>query len=111
MPEVKVLKVFEECADCGESKTITQLACEPLMEKAQMEPDAPVSMRKEPITLLPPQQVTLTMPLMVVHWDVCAGCGRQRCVRVETMDAPVTMQPGKGAGPGKGSGGLFGRGN
>jgi len=98
MPEAKLLKSFS-CPNCGESKTVTEEACDKLIEEGRLPVGTPSSLRKAITPLISPQTATLTVPVIIVHYDICSKCGVEYSPRVETMDAPIQMAPIKGNTP------------
>ncbi len=114
MPEAKLIREFK-CPKCSSwwsrffrwllrkplEGTVTGLALQPLMEKGKVPKDTSYALRRELVPLLQPPQVTLTSPVLVVSWDICAKCGTLHPVRAEVVEAPITMQPagGKGGSP------------
>jgi len=105
MPEVKLLKEFK-CPHCGEGETITGLALAEIIKRGLCKEGTPYSMQKVIVPLIDPGIAQLTVPVMIVHQDVCANCGTPYCIRVEAMDAPITMVQGPKGGlpPGFGRG-------
>ena len=96
MPESKLIREFK--CSCGESETVTGIAVQEQIDKGKIPPGTPYALRREAIPLLQPAQVALTVPVIIVSWDICAKCGTLYPTRVETQDAPVQMRPAPGFG-------------
>jgi len=107
MAETKILKVFA-CYNCGETETITGIAVQDLIQRGYLEPGTPYALRREVTPLIEPKSAAFTVPVIIVSWDICAKCGTLYPTKVETMDAPIRVMPGKMPGfdlpPGFGKG-------
>ena len=113
MPETKLIREFK-CTKCGGEETVAGIAVQEQIDKGKIPPGTPYALRREAIPLLQPAQVALTVPVIIVSWDICAKCGTLYPTRVEIQDAPVQMRPAPGFGFGGNTGGPlppgFGRG-
>lgn len=98
--EIKWPIDFPKCPNCGCEMTVTWLACRELIEKGIIKEGEFVSQRKLITPLVGAASVTLTMPALVTHYDICAKCGLDYCTRAEKAELPVTTQ--KLPGPGRG---------
>ncbi len=89
-----IIKDFPECPDCGSTETVSNEATKEAREKGKLPADAFSHLEVTLIPLEQPMMAGVTVPTILVHWDVCLGCGRRRCTRAEIIQAPVVAQPG-----------------
>lgn len=92
---------FNECPDCGSTERVTELAMQEMEAEKGIKRENPfVSMEKAGIPLASPLKIVgVTVPILVCHYDVCAGCGLRRCVRAEIIDAPMKFATPQQQGP------------
>jgi hypothetical protein len=64
-----------------------------MREKGKIAKDAFTHLEVMAVPLEQPAMAGVTVPTIIVHYDVCAGCGRRRCTRAEVIQAAVTMTP------------------
>lgn len=89
---------FDHCPAC-------RLGCE---GETKIPEGTFVSLEKVITPLVEPHKITgLTVPALIVHYDVCAACGTRYCTRVEKQNIPIQFQPIPGRQPPGGQG--FGR--
>lgn len=86
---------YEKCPICGCKKTVTQIACEPLKREGKLKKDDFVSLEKVVTPLLQPG-LAPTVPAVLVHYDVCAGCGFRYCTKAERIQGVVQVEMPKG---------------
>ncbi len=96
MTEPKIIKDFPNCPNCGSSETVAQLGTASLKALGKIPQEAFVSLRQAIIPLEQPQLAGVMISCIVTYFDVCAGCGRERCTRSEIIKAPVQGQPPQG---------------
>lgn len=90
------IKDFEVCPDCGSNETCARQGSEGVIDI----PEGQVaSFSQEIIFLKQPQLAVISVPALVAHYDICAGCGRRRCIRVERRELPVQHRPAPGMSP------------
>lgn len=107
MPETKVLKDFPVCPDCGSEETISKLGCADLVARGKLQEGAPTHLEVQVIPLEQPVMAGVMVQAIVVHWDICAGCGRRRCTWVDLQQVPVQFQGGMPQQRGGGGRGGF----
>ena len=88
-----IIKDFPKCPDCGSEETVSQLGCAGIKEVGKIPPDTFTSLKKEVIPLEQPQLAGVGVQCILSHFDICAGCGRERCTRSEIIMAPVQGAP------------------
>ncbi|MDP2860295.1 MAG: hypothetical protein Q8N98_01115 [bacterium] len=93
MPEVNIIKNFAKCPDCGSEDKISEMGCAGMKATGKIPKEAFTSLRKEIISLEQPALAGVTVPCILIHYDVCGGCGMERCTRAEIFQAPVSAQP------------------
>jgi len=102
---------FPECPKCRSTETVTELATQEIERKTGTKRGGPfTSFEKVGAMLATPQKIAgLTVPVLMSHFDICAGCGQRRCTKVEIINAPITYQQPPGGqgfppfvGPGRG---------
>lgn len=103
---------FPKCHTCGETETIARKAVAEYIESGEMPQETFASVEKMIIPLKDPRQAALTVPTLMIHWDVCAKCGTRYCTRAQKFDAPIKFvgQGMPGMNPPGQFGGLFGKG-
>jgi len=80
------------CPNCGESETISTIMCREEKEKGHIPEGAFVSMEKVVSPIMGSGgPVGLTVPGILVHYDVCNRCGTRYCVRAEKIKMPISM--------------------
>jgi hypothetical protein len=94
MPETKLIKEFPVCPNCGSSELISKLGCAGLVEKGKIKADAPTHLEVQVIPIEQPMMAGVMVSAIVIHWDICAGCGRRRCTWADVQQVPVQMQGG-----------------
>lgn len=90
MTEPKLIAEFKLCPYCGGKDLVSALGLATVFKGKDM-PFS--SLRRDAIPLEQPQLAGITVPVLVVHYDVCAGCGMERCTKAEIIQAPVTASP------------------
>jgi hypothetical protein len=104
---------FKKCPNCGSTETVAELAVQEAEKTKGVKREGPfASLEKAAIPLADPGKTAkLTLPMVICHYDVCAGCGLRYCTKAEIIDAPITFTvkgqppPGmdfKGGKPGPG---------
>jgi len=101
--EPKIIRNFPKCPWCGSEERVAELGCTESKKKGKIPQDAFASLRKEVIPIEQPLMAGVMVPCLVTHWDICGGCGRERCTRSEIQQAPIQMPP-----PGRGMPGSTG---
>jgi hypothetical protein len=103
MPESRFPIEFPKCPNCGSTETVTELAVQEIEKRTGVKRGGPfASFEKVLAPLVAPQKVTgVTLPMLLCHWDVCAGCGQRRCTKAEIIDAPITMAQPPGGRQGR----------
>lgn len=99
--EAKFPMEFNKCPICGCPDTISRLAYKQEVVDKGKGPEAFASSEKRPIPLIDPQKATLSVPVLLEHYDTCARCGMRYCTKAEviTMGVGAFQQPGmKGFG-------------
>lgn len=90
-PETKILAEFPKCPDCGSEETVAQKA----LTDNKLDSEGTIAHLE--VTVVPlkqPAMAGVMVPAIVVHWDVCLGCGRRRCTLAEVQQVPVMAPPG-----------------
>ena len=83
---------FSQCPKCFATATVTRLAAAELLAKGgHIKPDVFLSMRKMIVPLIEPSTAVLSVPAMIVHYDICFDCGTEYCIKVEKLDLPITF--------------------
>lgn len=93
MTEEQIVALFPRCPWCREPETVTQKAWKLVMGEDNK---TFVSFRKEvvPLTDKPPQFLAIpVLPALMLHYDSCSKCGRERVTKAEIKKVPVTMAP------------------
>ncbi len=99
-PLPELVKAFPECPWCGSTETCTELAIKhlELREKGFVKEGMLISSSKIIIPLYNPMVAVLTVPHLLQEIDGCGECGRNRVIRVSTIDVPVTAMKPAGQG-------------
>ena len=104
MTEVKFPMEFNSCPSCHCPDTLARLAWENEIAEGRVgesSKDMFVSARKEAVPLIDPKRgIQITARLLLRHFDTCAKCGTERCIRAEIVSGQVQMG-GPGRLPGK----------
>ena len=103
-PEMKILAEFPRCYQCGSEETISQLAMRPLIEAGKYPIGTFSQLKQEIVPLEQPPLAGVAVPCIVSHFDVCAGCGKERLTRSEIIRMPLTMTIAQQGGN---NGGIF----
>lgn len=91
------------CYNCGSKERITQIAYDEELPEGEESKFARLES-----SVIPLRQATgLTVPTLLIHWDICAKCGTRYCAKAEKVNAPVItkpiqssqLPPGLGQGP------------
>lgn len=87
----KLPLIFSKCRDCGCEKTVSGLVVQEMRKGA-----IPVftSLRRVITPLENPQTAVLSVPTLIIHYDLCAKCGREYCTKVEIQNAPIKVRAG-----------------
>lgn len=88
MSETKVLREFA-CPNCKSKKTVTEVALEELQAMGKIDEIPPSRLKAESLPLTQVSKAILTVPVITMWFNICAGCGFTYCTKVEMMDAPV----------------------
>jgi hypothetical protein len=92
MSESTILADFPVCSGCGSTNKISELSVETLKANGKIPADAFTCIRKVVSPLQQPVLAAITVPALVVSFDVCAACGTERCTRAEIVQMPISMQ-------------------
>jgi len=101
MAEQKFPREFKTCPSCDWPETIGQIAFGEMVEAGKLK-EGFYSLRKTIVPLINPQTAKLTLPILLLHYDICGRCGQEYCIKAERQDAPVQMI--RQAGPGGAAG-------
>jgi hypothetical protein len=93
MPDEKIIKDFPACPHCGSTETISGLATQEQKLKGKIPLNAFTSGRKEVYPIEQPALAVMTLECVMNFYDVCAGCGMERCTRSMLIKAPVQLPP------------------
>jgi hypothetical protein len=95
--EPRVIGEWPVCKHCLSKETVAIKATQHLKDSGKLPKDAPVSLKKEMVPLEVPQLAAVMVPCIVTYFDVCLGCGFERCTRAEIIMAPIQAQrmPGR----------------
>jgi hypothetical protein len=82
---------FPVCLDCGSSDTVAGLAYQEEIDAGnkRVPVDTFKTLETETRYLVNPQTAILNVPALRISWDICAGCGKRRCVKVEKELLPI----------------------
>ena len=106
--ETKIIGDFPKCPWCGSEEKISEKGCADAKEKGKISKESFTSLKREVIPVEQPMMAGVTVPCILTYYDVCAGCGRERCTRSEIIQAPINAQipqqgfrnfPGQRGGP------------
>jgi len=103
MAESKFPMTFDKCPMCGCEETITQVAWAEEAEKGKVVKDTPVAAQHLQIPLMDPKKPPLlTVGILLIQADFCAGCGMLYSRNAQTITGQVNMGPPPGGknGPG-----------
>ena len=89
----KIIKDFPTCRICGSTETISGLATQEQKLKGKIPLNAFTSGRKEVYPIEQPALAVMTLQCVLNFYDVCAGCGIERCTRSMLIKAPVQLPP------------------
>jgi len=95
--EPRIIGEWPMCKHCGSLETVAIKATQHLKDTGKLAKDLPVSLKREVIPLEVPQLAAVMVPCIVTMFDVCLGCGMERCTRAEIIMAPIQAQrmPGR----------------
>jgi uncharacterized Zn finger protein len=93
----KIIKEYPNCPVCGGMETISHLAIKSQMESGRVKSGTFSSLRQQVTPLLPPMLAALTVECVLVHFDICAECGTERCTKAELIQAPVQARSPQGS--------------
>jgi hypothetical protein len=99
--EVKLIAEFTKCFQCGSEETISQIAMKPLIASGRYPVGTFSRLKVEVVPLDQPRFAGVAVPCVVTSYDVCAGCGKERCTRSEVISMPIQAPappPGNGHG-------------
>ncbi len=85
---------FPKCNNCGSEKTVAKSAFDEEIENGnKLIPHLPIRCLDQETRLLQdPKTAKFVMPILVLFWDICAGCGMRRLTRVEKQTIPVNTE-------------------
>ena len=87
---------FTECPYCESEETIGRIGA----AEAGVDNPESVSLRQQ-VAVMQTSKLGLTVPAMVIAYDICADCGREYVVKVEMKKLPITGVKSPGfPGPG-----------
>ncbi len=92
MAEPKILGTYPSCQLCGSKETISQLGTADLKAKGKILPATLTQTKAEVIPLEQPMLAAITVACIILHYDICAGCGFERVTQAEVAQAPIQMQ-------------------
>jgi predicted Fe-S protein YdhL (DUF1289 family) len=91
--EPKIISDFPKCPWCGSEETVSQKGCANAKEKAKIPKEVFTSLKREIIPVEQPVMAGLAVECIMTSFDICAGCGRERCTRAELIQAPIQAKP------------------
>lgn len=84
-----ILKEWPECPVCGSSETVSHMGTKSLRDRHLIAEDAFSRLRTQVTPLQSPKIAGVMAEAIAVHYDVCLGCGLERCTRAELVKVPV----------------------
>lgn len=86
---------FHICHNCGCIETVAGLAYQEEIEAGnkRIPLDTFKALEAETRYLENPHTAVLNVAALVLSWDICAGCGKRRCTKVEKKSIPLTHPP------------------
>jgi hypothetical protein len=101
MPESIFPIDFPKCPFCGSTETLAPLVLKEKEQRGFKEETPFPALTKMLAPLIPIEKaVGITLPMITLYKDICAGCGIERCTRADIADVPITMAPPPGGGMG-----------
>lgn len=90
---------FPQCPSCGKTETIAKKVAAEYIEKGELPKETFASLEKMVVPLKDPRQATLSVPSVIIHYDICANCGMRYCTRAQKIDAPIKFVQPQPPGP------------
>lgn len=104
MPESKIIADFPRCYNCNSEEKVSERGVADLIRSGKVSSNVFTCLRKDVVPLEQPMLAGVLAQCIITSFDICAGCGTERCTRAELQSLPVKMpdipHPGPGAGPG-----------
>ena len=89
--EPKLIADFPKCPWCGSEERVSEMASAEFKEKGKIPKEAFTALRRAIVPLEQPALAGVMVSCIFTSYDVCGGCGRDRCTKVEIIQAPVQM--------------------
>lgn len=84
----KLPLAFPRCPDCDCEKTVSKLIAQEMQKGTT---PAFSSLKQLTMPLEDPRKAVLSVRTLIIHWDICAKCGKEYCTKVEIQNAPIKI--------------------
>ena len=91
--EIKFPIEFKKCPNCGCPDTTYRLAYKQEIVDKGKGPEMFASSEKKAVPLIDPRSATLTVPMLLEHYDTCAKCGLRYCTKSEISIGKIGVIP------------------
>ena len=85
-----------KCPKCGSERRIVETVMNQEKEKGKVNPNAFGCSRQTNIIVADPTKITISVPALIVFYDICFDCGTEYCFRVDLTTATPQMRTQQG---------------